>query len=92
MSSLENLAEIALGEEASGHQCQAALFKVSGADFIANKDLTEEVFGSCSLVVECASQEEMFAVLNSLGGQLTGAIHASYASRLLPEYASGISA
>ncbi|RXF72417.1 aldehyde dehydrogenase (NADP(+)) [Arcticibacter tournemirensis] len=47
------------------------LAKVSAADFIANAQLKEEVFGPYSLLVIAEGQEELEKVVDSLGGQLT---------------------
>lgn len=66
-----------VGEGQSGgiHQGQAALFSVSGSDFLSDEALREEVFGSASLVVRCASQAQLKEVVQSLEGQLTASIH-----------------
>lgn len=54
---------------------QAYLYAVNAKDFIANPDLQEEVFGPCSLVVECRNAEELNEVVSRLSGQLTGTLH-----------------
>ncbi len=77
LSSMSELSQISVGQEADGCQCRAALFEVSAKDFVANEELREEVFGSCSLVVRCETAEELLSALDSLRGQLTGAIHAT---------------
>ncbi|BFM12150.1 aldehyde dehydrogenase (NADP(+)) [Simiduia litorea] len=77
VSSAPGVREIARSlHSADACQCQAGLYLVSGADFIANAQLHEEVFGSLALVVECDNEAQMFDVLAQLQGQLTGAIHA----------------
>ena len=88
LSSMSQLSQLSQGKEAQGCQCRAALFEVSASDFISNEDLREEVFGSCSLVVRCDNAEQMITVLNSLRGQLTGAIHATDAED--PELVDGL--
>lgn len=50
---------------------KAALGVVSAAQFLADKTLSEEVFGPFSLVVHCQTLQEMQAVMASLPGQLT---------------------
>lgn len=57
------------------HTGRAALFSVTAADFLANPHLHEEVFGAASLVVRCAGQAELEAVIAALEGQLTIALH-----------------
>lgn len=44
---------------------------VSGADFLANENLKEEVFGPYALLIECADIEELKKVWSTLSGQLT---------------------
>ncbi|CDG53171.1 MULTISPECIES: aldehyde dehydrogenase (NADP(+)) [Halomonadaceae] len=52
------------------NQCQAGLFVTSASDFLNDLELQEEVFGSTSLVIECADQAEVKHVATQLGGQL----------------------
>jgi NADP-dependent aldehyde dehydrogenase len=59
-------------EDNQGH---AALFRVEAADFLARKELHEEVFGPASLLVVCKDVEQMRAIVEHLEGQLTAAIH-----------------
>jgi NADP-dependent aldehyde dehydrogenase len=71
------------------HQGHAALFRVSGSDFLARRELHEEVFGPASLLVVCRDVDEMRAVAERLEGQLTAALHmtdadAEAARALLP--------
>ena len=71
---------MAVGEAPAGKSgfCgQATLLTVSATDFIANHALAEEMFGPASLLVRCRNSGELLAVLKSLGGQLTGTIHAA---------------
>lgn len=58
-------------EPSAGNQGRAAIFSVSGADFAANPQFADEVFGAASIVVRCASLGEILAILNGLEGQLT---------------------
>ena len=53
--------------------------KVSGATFLANPVLHNEVFGPFSLVVECENEKQLEAIIDKLEGQLTGTIIASNA-------------
>lgn len=55
----------------------AATVSVSGADFMANPELHNEVFGPFIIVVECADQSELSQVVDALDGQLTGSILAT---------------
>lgn len=65
------------------------LFATTGAEWLENKVLGEEVFGPLGLVVRAASVDEMETIAKSLQGQLTCTLHvdegdAANARRLLP--------
>lgn len=72
-ASVETLAR---GIPATGpHQAQAALFKTSAADFLADAALGHEVFGAASLVITVEDMAQAGAVLAALEGQLTATLH-----------------
>ena len=60
---------------AGGTADGSTLFTVSGADFLMNPDLEEEVFGPVAILVECEDMNEMTMAASQLGGHLTGTIH-----------------
>ncbi|PLX96618.1 MAG: aldehyde dehydrogenase (NADP(+)) [Desulfuromonas sp.] len=67
----------AVGEAAEGTLgccCQPTLMSVSGADFIANPQLSHELFGPASIVVSCRDLAELKEAIAVLLGQLTGTI------------------
>ena len=51
------------------------LFRVSGADFLANHSLAEEVFGPTALLICAESPAEMLEIARSLQGQLTATLN-----------------
>ncbi len=51
------------------------LFEVSGADWLADHSLAEEVFGPLGLIVRVRHASEMQAIARSLQGQLTCTLH-----------------
>ncbi|WP_193175823.1 aldehyde dehydrogenase (NADP(+)) [Oricola nitratireducens] len=51
------------------------LFATTGAEWLANEVLGEEVFGPLGLIVRVAGLDEMLAVAKSLSGQLTCTLH-----------------
>jgi len=53
-----------------------AVFKVSGQDFLADKTLSEEVFGPVTLYVECENEAQIMEVAENLSGNLTASVHA----------------
>ncbi|MEP2717092.1 aldehyde dehydrogenase (NADP(+)) [Pseudophaeobacter sp.] len=66
-----------------------AIFVASGEDWLANDDLSEEVFGPLGIIVRVADMAEMQAVAKALKGQLTCSLHGDDAdhgdiSALLP--------
>ena len=71
--------EVAAGGMDDGIACagQARLFTTSGAAFLANGSLSEEVFGAASLIVRVRDDAEIEQIIDSLEGQLTAAIHTS---------------
>lgn len=50
------------------------VLKVSGADFLENELLRNEVFGPSSILIECKNERELIQIINTLDGQLTGTI------------------
>ncbi|MDO8327306.1 MAG: aldehyde dehydrogenase (NADP(+)) [Cypionkella sp.] len=56
-------------------QATPYLFEVSGADWLANHALGEEVFGPLGLFVRVRDLAEMQAIAGSLEGQLTCTLH-----------------
>ena len=61
------------------YEAQAVVHTVNAANFLAGKELTEEIFGPASLVVLCKDETELLSVLQSLEGQLTATVHATAA-------------
>ncbi len=56
------------------NQAQGALFKTSAAQFLADKALGHEVFGSSSIVVTVRDMDEAKSVIAALEGQLTATL------------------
>jgi NADP-dependent aldehyde dehydrogenase len=76
--------------EAAQTQARAAVFTTDAQTFFAQPELSEEVFGPSTIVVNCASQEELARAVNELQGHLTATIHGTAAD--LEEYRWLISA
>jgi 2,5-dioxopentanoate dehydrogenase len=68
---------IARGKPGADFQGQAALFATTSEAFLDDRALQEEVFGSSSLVIRCPDGDALKAVIESLEGQLTAAMHIS---------------
>lgn len=54
----------------------AALWRVSGADFLKDRSLSVEVFGPSAIIVECATCDDVLNMARELEGQLTATVHA----------------
>lgn len=54
---------------------RAALFSSTASAFLAHPELSHEVFGAVSIIVRCASLDEVRAVVRSMEGQLTASLH-----------------
>jgi 2,5-dioxopentanoate dehydrogenase len=78
-----------LATESDRRNATPYLFATTGEQFLANHQLSDEVFGPLGLVVTVSGMDEMEAVARSLEGQLTCTLHmdegdAEDARRLLP--------
>ncbi|MEO7679535.1 MAG: aldehyde dehydrogenase (NADP(+)), partial [Sphingomonas sp.] len=68
---------------------QGAFFATSAAQFLSDKALGHEVFGASSLLVRCAHEADLRAVLSAAEGQLTATLQmdegdTALAARLIP--------
>ncbi len=59
------------------------LFATTAQHFLASPHLLEEVFGPATLLVECASEDEMLAAAKHFDGQLTATLHLAEADHTL---------
>jgi alpha-ketoglutaric semialdehyde dehydrogenase len=74
--------------ERSGWGC-AALATTTGDEFLAARELHDEVFGAVSIIVRAADRGQLLDVAQALEGQLTASVHAAsvdapLAAELLP--------
>lgn len=72
LGAVETVAEIGHGQSAEGpNRCVPNVFVTDAESFLSNPALSDEVFGAASLVVRCASQDEVAKILRAVEGQLT---------------------
>jgi NADP-dependent aldehyde dehydrogenase len=64
------------GDDFSDLDGAPLLVTAQGAEFVQNPNLQEEVFGPLSVLVVCASMEEMLEAARRLSGQLTATLMA----------------
>jgi alpha-ketoglutaric semialdehyde dehydrogenase len=70
---------------AAGLVPAAALFQTDATTFLAETDLSAEVFGPCTLLVTHSDREQLLEIARGLEGHLTATIHGTEAD--LAEYA-----
>jgi 2,5-dioxopentanoate dehydrogenase len=81
---------IARGADSPGGTWGSAMLVAVPADeFLASRELQDEVFGAASVIVRAASADQLLDVARAMEGQLTASVHATapdeaLASRLLP--------
>tara|TARA_R110002111_G_scaffold261276_2_gene333953 strand:- start:32 stop:1609 length:1578 start_codon:yes stop_codon:yes gene_type:complete len=75
LSDNDSVRSLGNGEESEApNQCQATLFTTSAEAFISDQSLQDEVFGACSVVIECDDIAQVKRVAEKLEGQLTATI------------------
>lgn len=72
----EGVQVLARGAAGEGARAQAVLFRTTLADFQREPALAEEIFGPCSLVVECPDAAGMLEFARGMEGSLSATIHA----------------
>lgn len=88
--SSDRVSQIGVGAPGlTGEEERAALFALDGKDLHTDPVHLEEIFGASSLIVSCASEEELLDCIVKLEGQLTATLHLgesdyAIASQLLP--------
>jgi len=80
---VEGKSSVATADE-NKTEAQAAVFVTAAETFLAHEELSEEVFGPATVIVSCASKEEILKVAHRLQGHLTATIHGT--SEDLAEY------
>ena len=63
----------------AGNQALPALFRTDAAAFLADDELSEELFGPTTLAVVCSSADEVLSVARKFRGELTSTLHGTEA-------------
>src|SRR5690606_2749889 len=63
-----NKVETLLAGEDEGRKAAPNLFRVAAADWLADEDLSQEVFGPLGVLVTVSDEDEMLAVASALHG------------------------
>jgi 2,5-dioxopentanoate dehydrogenase len=77
MKQMEEKKEVQLAaasDDVNGENARAHMFISSGANFLTDKQLWEEMFGPSSVQVTAKNRDEMMDIAKSLHGQLTASI------------------
>ncbi|MEP2936125.1 MAG: aldehyde dehydrogenase (NADP(+)) [Gilvibacter sp.] len=69
---VETIAEVT--EVNQANHARQTIARINGAQFLANPQLHQEVFGPYSIVVECLDSKQLDQIISSLEGQLTGTL------------------
>ncbi|MDH4089611.1 MAG: aldehyde dehydrogenase (NADP(+)) [Cyclobacteriaceae bacterium] len=82
----ESVTVMAEGDEGGGFTAvKPVLFETNGQAVDANPELSEEIFGPASVLVETQSKEELLHIAQNLEGHLTATVHGT--PEELTEYA-----
>jgi NADP-dependent aldehyde dehydrogenase len=73
LSAVEGVSTIRAGDTVG--QARPSLFETAADVFLRNGDIGHEVFGPSTVVIRCASRDEMEAMARRLEGQLTATLH-----------------
>jgi NADP-dependent aldehyde dehydrogenase len=74
--SVEGVETLAKGKQSDSlNTASPVLFKTNSTVFNANPDLSEEIFGPASLVVEATSKTDVLGIAKNLSGHLTATVH-----------------
>lgn len=73
---MQRVRTLATGQTAGTQSCKAqgVLLTTSGAAFLDNPAMEDEVFGPTALMVVCKDRDELLQVTRRLGGQLTATL------------------
>ena len=72
----EGIQVLACGKQSAIENCaHPVLFKTTADIFAGHRELSEEVFGPASMVIETASKDEILSVAAGLSGHLTATVH-----------------
>jgi len=74
---VEVLAKSKTPPEQGRTEAAGVLFGTKAAEFLADSDLSAEIFGPSTILVTCRSKEELFWLAKTLEGHLTSTVHAS---------------
>jgi len=74
--SVDGVETLAKGAESDAlNTASPVLFKTTSKVFNAHPNLSEEIFGPASLVVEATSKDDILAIAKNLSGHLTATVH-----------------
>ena len=73
----KQLAEVGDAAPVSPAQAAPAVFTTTGAEFLSDHKLREELFGPATVIVLAQSPQQFQEIARSLDGQLTATIHAT---------------
>jgi NADP-dependent aldehyde dehydrogenase len=72
---VERITPAAAESHPAKNEALATLFATDAKTFLSQRSLMDEIFGPSTLVIRCASREDMLSAAEGLEGQLTATIH-----------------
>ncbi|MEQ1796567.1 MAG: aldehyde dehydrogenase (NADP(+)) [Lacibacter sp.] len=72
---IKGIEQIANGTAGTDHMAQPVLFKTNSSNLIANPELSEEIFGPASILIEADSKTDLLEIAKNLTGHLTATVH-----------------
>ncbi len=64
-----------LSTELNGFDVNPSVFEASATEFLTKPELSDEIFGPTTLLVNADNKEDLLAIARSLEGQLTASVH-----------------
>ena len=61
--------------ELNGFDVKPSVFEASAGEFLSKPDLSDEIFGPTTMLVNADRKEDLLAIARSLEGQLTASVH-----------------
>lgn len=77
VGNVQTYAQSTATADAKKTQAAARLFSTDARTFLSHHELSEEVFGPSSVLVNCGSKQDLESIAKSLAGQLTATVFAT---------------
>ena len=72
---INGIEQLATGQSAAEHLAQPVLLKTSSRVLLEHPEISEEIFGPTSTIIEATSKEDILDIARNLTGHLTATVH-----------------